>query len=143
MEAIQSFEFGKVSGYDILNEDENYENYAKAYLKSLSKEKLAEPYESFKRDFLEFESQVSPSSAKLKLFKTALEESMCKKEILNFSETFDNLIALKKTLKKQFKGSADKFESIDESMRLFFDEYLKHVQEECEDADQHRTHVEN
>lgn len=134
-ESIQSFEFGKVPAFEILNYDDEYENYVKKFFNFLIKDVIPEPYGSFRRSIENLQSKIPARSAKLSSFKTALQQVVCQKEILNLPETLENLITLKNKLNKQFKGTDEELEEIDQSMKLFLESYPLHVQEECVNAE--------
>lgn len=142
-EKIQTFAFGQITAYNILNEDEKYGDYVKTFLRSLPQEKLSEPYESFKKEFSKLQTILSLKSSKFGVFKSALQEVLCQKEILNLSETLDNLVSLKNKFRKQFKGTDEEFEAIDKSLKLFLAEFPQEVLEYCEDSENHKSFVEN
>lgn len=142
-QSIQSFDFGKILTYEILNFNDEYEDHVRKFWATLPESEIAEPYKSFRKDFRNLQRQIPLRSSKFNNFKNALKDATCQKEILNLSETLDNLISLRTKLKKQFKGTDEEFVAIDTSMRKLFENFPQQVQEECHDTEKHQFHVEN
>jgi hypothetical protein len=139
----QSFEFGVVTGYEIVNYNDTYENYVKKFLNELTKNPLAEPYETLKSNFAKIQSTFPPNSLNFKKFKEAFNAAVCKKEITNAEEALKPIIAAEKKFKKATEEQKQAFESFNTSLKEFFTKFPQQVQENCENAEKHQAHVES
>lgn len=142
-ESQQSFEFGDVTGYEILNYNDTYDTHVKNFLSSLPSNQLPEPYECIVKDFTTVKSIVPPNSLNFNKFKDAFKNIACGKENLETANTLKPIIAAQKKFKKPSEDLKSAFEIFNKSLQAFLEKFPKEIQEKCQDEKQHQEHIEN
>lgn len=142
-ESQQSFEFGNVTGYEILNYNDTYDTHVKNFMSSLPSNQLPEPYECILKDFAKVKSIVPPNSLNFNKFKDAFKNIACAKENLEITETLKPIIAAQKKFKKPSEDLKSAFELFNKSLQALLEKFPKEAQEKCQDAKQHQEHIEN
>jgi hypothetical protein len=135
------FDFGNLSSFEILNYDDKYENYAKAFLDSLPEEKMPPPYENFKQDFLNLQNAAPKNSLKFFKFEKILKTATCGKQINSLPDLLATVNKKISTMMKKFENAEQELQNIQKSVAEFFDQIPKQVPETCDNA--YKMHIEN
>jgi hypothetical protein len=135
------FEFGELSSFEVSNFNEKYHEISKRYLEALSREKLSEPFENFKNDYIALRAVAPKDSLRFANFDKDLRATACLHEIPDNTEILESFNSKITKLKKKFKDTQNALDNVQKSIPSFFAQIPKQVPASCDEN--YQLQVEN